>query len=77
MQDDCWVQVKWLSHAGSITGGAQDVEVTDLDMSSGICGKFKKRTFEGGSALSQRPYIDNSILLERSSVRIHPCTSSL
>jgi len=54
MQDDCWIQVEWLSHGGHITGGAQAVDSIDLETLSSTSGNYEERTFEGGSALSQK-----------------------
>lgn len=53
-QDNCWVQVKWLSHGGHITGGGQDVNAIDLETLSSTPGQLQERILEGGSALSQK-----------------------
>ncbi len=51
MQDDCWVQVKWLSSGSDITRGDQDVDLETLGSNPDIA---QERTFEGGSAHSQK-----------------------
>ena len=53
-QDSCWIQVKWLAHGSHITGGDQDVDSVNLETSSSTTDSVQERTFESGSALSQK-----------------------
>ena len=76
-QDSYRIQVKWLAHSSHITGGDQDIDSVDLETLSSTIDSFQERTFEGGSALSQkalfvpkrRVYISD-LLYRGSSLRI-------